>query len=102
MEEDIKEKTQEEKLSKSSLRPGGEGITITPLSPPPSPAYTTPLPRVSTPPPPVSPLPEIHPKEKKDITTFLLFLAIIFNIFSLLVLVTIGLDKTPAFLTKLF
>ena len=97
MEENIKEKPEAEKTPKPSIRPGGAGLTITPISTPSSQQPTTPIPKVFAPPPPLSPVPELFHKKKRDGITFLLLLAVIFNIFSLYMLVSIWLDKVPAF-----
>jgi len=103
MEENIKDKPeiQKEKAPGPTLKPGGQGFTVTPVSPSPSSQPTTPLPKAFTPPSPVGPPPEPI-KSKKDVTTFFLLLVIIFIVLSLLVLVSIGLDKIPDFLTKFF
>ena len=98
MEDNIKDKS-EEKIPGPAIRPGGQGFTIKPVSPPPSPQPAVPIPKISAPLPPVSPLPEPL-KEKKNFTTFFLVLAIILNIFSLGLLISIGSNKIPDFLTK--
>lgn len=107
MEENINkigEKPGEEKSQKPGLRPSAPGVTITPVSPPApvSSAPTTPLPRVSTPPPAIGGAPMPTREEKKDRATVLLLLAVVFNIISLLILISIGLDKTPSFLARFF
>ncbi len=89
MEENIQKKPEEQKSPGPGLRPGGQGFT------------TTPLPKVFTPPPTMGPPRELA-KEKKDVTTFFLLLVIIFTILSVLILVSIGLDRIPDFLVKLF
>ncbi|MBL7170485.1 MAG: hypothetical protein ISS46_00620 [Candidatus Omnitrophica bacterium] len=101
MEENIQKKPEEQKSPEPSLRPGGQGFTVSPVSPPPSPQPTTPLPKVFTPPPTMGPPPELV-KEKKDAGTFFLLLIIIFSVISLVVLAAIGLDKIPDFLVRLF
>jgi hypothetical protein len=100
MEENLKDKPEEEKLSKppAVLKPGGPGITITPVSSPP-PQPTTPLPRVALP-PSFRPLPKTTSEEKRERTSLLLLLIIILNIFSLWMLILIGFDKIPGFLVK--
>lgn len=96
MEENLKDKPG------SPLRPGGAGITITPVSPGAS-QPTTPLPRVAMPmPPPFTPLPKASPKEKREIASLLLLLSVILNIFCLGLLLTIGIGKIPGFLAKFF
>lgn len=100
MEEQIKDKPAEEKPG-PSLKPGAQGITITPVDSH-SPKPTTPLPKVSQPMPPFPPMPGLVIKQKKDILTLLLLIAVIFNIFSLWIYISIGLDKIPRFLIKFF
>ena len=95
MEENLKEKPA------STLKPGGPGITITPVSSPSS-KPTTPLPKAPMAPPPFTLLPKAAPKEKRERVSFLLLLIIILNIFSLWLLITIGTGKIPGFLAKLF
>ena len=74
MEEYIKDKL-EGKKPESAIRQGGGGFT---------------------------PAPKSLNKKKKDVTTFFLFLAVIFIIFSLWVLISIGSGKIPDFLTRFF
>lgn len=99
MEENLK-KTGEEKLSKPApvLKPGGPGITITPVSSPSS-QPTTPFPRVSMP-SPFTPLAASPPREKRELTSLLLLLTIILNIFSLWLILIIGSGRIPGFLAK--
>lgn len=104
MEENLKDRTEEDKLPRSapSLKPGGSGITINPVSPP---AFqsTTPLPKVAVPPPfTFTSPPKAMPKEKREIASLLLLLMVILNVFSLWLLLTIAIDKIPGFLAKLF
>ena len=101
MEENIQKKPEEQKSPGASLRPGGQGFTVTPVNPPPSAQPTTPLPKVFTPPPTMGPPSELV-KKKKDVTTFFLLLASIFSVISLVVLAAIVLDRIPDFLVKLF
>ena len=109
MEEYIKDKSEEKKPPGPTIKQSGGGFTITPVSPPTSSKPTTPIPKVSAPPPLITPVLEhahalehAQYKGKKDITTFFLFLAVIFIIFSLWVLISIGLDRIPNFWFRFF
>lgn len=88
----------EGETKKKYLKSGGEGITITPVSPPSS-KPTTPLPNV-TPPPEISPPPSGQEKreDKMDIGRWLLFASIIPIAVTLWILVSIILNKIPPFL----
>jgi hypothetical protein len=103
MEEIRKDKPEEEKEPKPGIKPGGAGFTIKPVSSPvPSSKPVTPPPKVPPPPGPFPPGPVSGTleKEKKDKITLFLWLAVIINIISILLLVSIGLDKIPPFLAK--
>jgi hypothetical protein len=103
MEEEIKNnKPAEQKPPVSSFRPGAQNVII-PSVPSPSSKPTTPLPKVAQPIiPPIPPIPQPLLEQKKDTMTLLLIVALILNILSLWIAISIGLNKIPGFLGRLF
>lgn len=103
MEEEIKNnKPAEEKPSVSAFRPGGQNVTIIPV-PSPSSRPTTPLPKAAQSIiPPIPPIPQPLLEKKRDSMTLLLIAAAIFNILSLWIVISIGMEKIPGFLSRFF